>query len=402
MPAPVLQGGGGGRGALAGSLALAMGVAPLANLSIAALSPLIVTDLGISTAQVGLLLVIPHLFTATIAAQGGRLTDRWGPRHSLLVLFAFGGGAVLATGLAPTFLWMAVALSLSGAAQSLSNPATNHAVVSYLPAGQRGHTLGIKQSGVQLCQFLVGACLPSVAVWYGWRTAIMSSAVLAGIGAVLTIRVLPATPRTESSRRLPRRDRPPPTPLPDFVRWLTAYALLIGCGVQATNAYLPLYAFSDIGFDPVAAGATAGALGGLGMAARVVWGRWSEQLDAPSSLLFIACGALVGVLALLGARHTWWLIWVGVSVHSFTALAANVVIMMTLVRRIRAGDLGRASGVLSIGMYVGFTSGPLLFGLIADLRASYVPSWAFLIIVYVLAILTAAHGRRRARPVLTG
>lgn len=375
------------------SLALAMGVGPMALYALTALSPIITVELGLGRTGFGSLATMAFAIAAGCSTFGGRFIDRAGPRVVLLALFAGSGAALLLVAAAPNYSWLLVAVSLSGAAQSLSNPITNRLIATRLLPGQRGLAMGIKQSGVQLMQFVAGATLPAAALMLGWRRALGLTAILAVIGLAFA---------NATVRRVPRTDRTVPSvaakePLPTVVWWLTAYLLLVGAGLQATNVYVPLYSFEALGLSSTAAGATAAVMGGVGLAARFGYGRIAERLQQPRGFLFVLA-ALAGIgtfILMIPALRVPSLVWVGAAIHGLTALASNVVAMMAVVMLVPTRQVGAASGVMAMGMYIGFGLGPVVFGMLTDSTGQYLAGWMFVLALYGLATLVTFLWTRR-------
>lgn len=389
------------RFAFGGTLALAMGIGPLAIYVLSALSPAITAEFGLSRTELGALATASYVVTACLSIVTGGAIDRLPARRVLLVLFVLGGASLAGIGAAPGYLALLVAVGLSGLTQALSNPVTNQSIAMLLPAGHRGLTMGVKQSGVQMCQFIAGITLPLLAVVIGWRGATLTMPLLALGGIVLVLLVLPRTP-PRSTRTANRSE--PRRPLPVAVWWLAAYSVLIGAGLQATNVYVPLYAFEAVGLGAVLAGATTGVLGGVGVLSRMGWGRLAERVATTQRpLAVLALGGMVAALLLNLAVVTPALVWVGVVVHALTAVAANVVTMMAVVRRVDLPQLGRASGVLALGLYLGFAIGPVAFGALADLTGTYALGWNVLLGVYLSAtVLTVLWTRQERRNAVAG
>src|SRR5207253_8308033 len=96
------------------------------------------------------------------------------------------------------------------------------------------------------------------------------------------------------------------------VNRLAVYALLMGFGVGAVGAYLPLYAVEELGFSRETAGLTAALIGLVGIVARVGWGRRQDRSTKPviRSLGTLAIGSVVASGALwagasLGSGPLW-------------------------------------------------------------------------------------------------
>lgn len=208
-------------------------------------------DLGIGGAQLGVLPATAFVLAALVSPFAGRYTDRLSGKVVLAVLFTGAGLALLGVAAAPSYGWLLVAVALSGATQALSNPVTNQLIAAHVSQGQRGGLMGVKQSGVQMSQFGAGLLLPSVALWWGWRGAALAAAVVAVAGLVMVPGAVPAVPPSPSRGTGHRL-----AALPAGVWWLTGYALASGAAIQATNVYLPLYAFERLEMPVRAAGLT--------------------------------------------------------------------------------------------------------------------------------------------------
>ncbi|MPV35532.1 MFS transporter [Georgenia subflava] len=380
-------------GLLAGYLALAMAVGPLAHYAISALGPYVVSELSLSAGEFGWLWFVTFGIAAALTIAGGRLTDRWGPRRLLLVGFACGAVALLVIGSAPSFVWLMAGIGVAGVVQAIANPATNHVISTDIGSGRYGLVVGVKQSGVQIGQLLAGLVLPLVAAWTSWRHAILycTGLALAGLWLTWRMRFSAGGSRPDQAGR--------PSRVPARIWWLSGYALLMGVLIQASNVYLPLYAHQELGATFTRAGMVAAVLGGVGVAARMAWGRLVDRFaDERAVLLWLAVLAAVAVaMFALSASVGELLMWLGAALFSFSALSANVVIMAAVVRSSPPGTVGRNTGWPSLGLYVGFMLGPPLFGIVVDHLGGYLTAWFGLLVTAVLlAVLTWQW--RTARP----
>jgi predicted MFS family arabinose efflux permease len=365
--------------ALWSGLALCMGVGPLMLYTLSAVSTPVIDDLGLSDGQYGAIATVTFGSAALGALLLSGSTSRFSPR-SVMIGVAVGSGAGLALlSLAYSYWVVLVAAVLAGLSQSLSNPATNRMVADLAPE-RRGALIGWKQSGVQMAQLLGGVLAPSIAVLVGWRWAPAAGLVIAAAAIVtaLAIRISHASLPTLSAE--PERGRV-------SVATLTAYTLFMGFGLQATNAYLPLFAHRRLGFGLPAAGLTAAMIGSVGLASRIWWARSSDRHGLkPTTLMTLAAGSAVGVLlTLAAAAFGGWLVWVGAGVFGAAALASNAVTMVALVRSVPRSSLGAATGLLVTGMYVGFAAGPLAFGLALDHGASFRVAWLIPLVAFAIA-----------------
>lgn len=374
-------------------LALVMAVGPFVHYGVSALGPFIVVDIGMSRTAFG------NLWLVTFAAAGvgsmisGVLTDRFGPRPLLVGVFGLAMSAMLIAGSATTYIVLMAALAISGIAQSASNPVTNLLVAKWADPTSKGYLLGVKQSGVQISQFLAGASLPFVAATVGWRPSLLIAAVPAGLGLALVLR-----PRALAwaGPRPARRTLPKGAIDPSW--WLlTAFTMAIGVVTQMTNVYLPLYGFEEIGLSAAVAGSSAAVLGGLGVVSRLLWGR---LVINPRSLkracLAVPIISAVATLCILLAGHGLpaAFYWVGAALFAFSALGSNVLVVSWIVRRVEQDSVGRASSLMATGLYVGFMIGPILFGGVVD-ATSYTAGWLTSMAVHLVALIIAIGWLRR-------
>jgi MFS family permease len=289
--------------------------------------------------------------------------------------------------------WLWLCAVMAGMSQSIANPATNQLIVDHIPSGRRALQIGVKQSGVQMVQTLIGFGLPPLALLAGWRTALLTGALLAGLGLAATGATIPGT-----TRRRPRRAKAPPRQRVDAsVWWLAAYTCAIGVAVQGVLVYAPLYGFETVGFSAGVAGMATGVLGAAGVVARIVWSRLAERSNQPVRMMRrLAVGAAGSVLLILLSQHlAAWLLWAGLVGFGASAIAVNAVVMLAVIRDAKGGQTGQASGIVGLGLYIGFMLGPLGHGAVVDLTGSYTLGWSLVLgaCLSAYAITLAWHRR---------
>jgi len=162
--------------------------------------------------------------------------------------------------------------------------------------------------------------------------------------------------------------------------------------------YLPLFSFEALGYDQQQAGAVAAAIGGIGIPARIVWGRFAEQLStavAPMLIVAVASALSVAAIWLSSIAGAGWL-WVGVALFSGATLPSTVILMMAIMRGIPVDRTGKASGQVMFGVYSGFMLGPVAFGAVVDLTDDYAVGWWMLFACAAGAIVVCLVWWRRA------
>jgi MFS family permease len=359
-----------------------MALGPMMLYSLAALGPAIVSDLSLTRTELGALSSGAFLVAMATSVASGRLVDRLGGKKALLLLSAVSGLSMLLVAVGSSYGGLVAAAGFSGIAVSLGNPVTNNLISLHAPVGRQGTIVGLKQSGVPLSQLLVGIVAPLVAVAFSWRLAVGVLCVLPALNIILSFLFVPSKYPTLPSNH---SDRPGRVALPVGVWWLMAYSLLMGAPVQATNTYLPLFGHERLGFAVATAALSVTIAGAVGLIARVAWGGYSDRLDAPHVLLAgLALGASCGSFFLVMVYYTDWrpLFWMATVVHGGAAIAANAVVAVTLLRAVDSPSVGRATGVLALGQFAGFSIGPLAFGYLVDASSSYISGWVCAALLY--------------------
>ena len=383
------------------TLTLGMAVCTLLPYAVGALGPFITADLGISHTALGTLTTVMYAVGAVLSPVAGPLVDRFGGRRSLVVSFAAGGlGVATAAVSGRHYAGLVAGAAVFGISVAFGNPATNQLAAAGVPSGRYGVVTGVKQSGVQVGAFLAGLVLPGLADAVGWRGALGVCGLLGAVGLGLTGRYVPS-PSGGSAPSEPwigpgtaegapadgPASRPGRRRLDRAVNQLTVYALLMGFGVGAAGAYLPLYAVEDLGFSRGTAGLTAALMGFVGIVARVGWGRRHDRTMAPviRSLGTLAAGSVVATAGLWAAASLGsGFVWAGAALFGATAVAWNALGMLAIVRDVDVAVSGRASGRVLLGFYVGFLAGPVSFGWSVD-HSGYSAGWAGVTAVFVLA-----------------
>ena len=393
------------------TLTLGMAVCTFLPYAFGALGPFITEDLGITRTALGWLTTVKYAVGAAPSPVAGPLVDRFGGRRSLVVAFATGAlGVAVAAAAGRHYAGLVAGAAVFGISVAFGNPATNQLAARMVRAGRHGIVTGVKQSGVQIGAFLAGVVLPGVAGAVGWRAALGGCALLGAAGLGLTWCYVPSRsgggepaegePADGAAAHGARADgvvahtatggaptRVLRRRLDRAVNRLAVYALLMGFGVGAVGAYLPLYAVEELGFSRETAGLTAALVGFVGIVARVGWGRRQDRTTKPvvRSLGALAVGSVVASGAMWAAASMGsGLLWAGAALFGATAVAWNALGMLSIVRDVELSVAGRASGRVLLGFYVGFLVGPVSFGWAVD-HVGYAAGWAAVTAGFALA-----------------
>lgn len=368
-------------------LASTMMAASLVQFSVGALAPLILVDLDISRARLGVLLSCYYLIAALTSPAFGRLTGRIGGSAGLklVVLLAVGGNLAVST--ADSQGVLVVGLVLAGLAVAAANPATNLAIAQLPPP--HGVLVGIKQSGFQFAAVVAGSLVPLVARFYGWRTSFAFAATLCLVVFGSLLRWRPD--RVESP---PLSNQSSPVATVPGVGVLSAYAFFMGIGIANVGVYLTLFAHERLAFPEQTAGAVVAIVGVGAVVARIAWnvliergtGRFTDQ----RSVLFLIALISIAATGAVVASERWHpaLVWGAALALGISAAAWNGVVMLGLVRRTSAPRvLGKASGRVQGAFFAGLATGPPVFGLLVDRGGNYAFGWLWTALSFVAALV---------------
>ena len=351
------------------------------------LAPFLLDEFGVSRSRLGLLTTAAFVVGGLGSLPAGHLVDRLGGRRVFVGLLGLVITATLGMALAPSFPAMLFGAALAGGGLAGCNPTTNKLIAAHTAPGERGWIVGIKQAGVQFGAFFTGAVLPATAVALGWRLALAVTIVVPAAAVAAVFLLIPRDDRTS--------ENPPPgvdrAALTSTVWWMTAYAALMGAGVAAIGAWIPLYATEGVGMSVNTAGAIAATIGLVGIASRVAWGWGTERIGQFSMpLAVMGLGSAVATLLLIAASSIGpWLLWAAAVLFGVTAVTWNAVGMLAIVAEVETDAAGMASGCVLAGFYAGFVVSPILFGYSVDRTGAYSWGWGAIAVVFFAASVVA-------------
>ncbi|MBL7260307.1 MFS transporter [Paractinoplanes lichenicola] len=361
--------------------------------SIGSIGPELTSAFDVSRSALGALPTTVFGTAALLSLWSGGVIVRFGARAALLALFAFAVTVFALMGVVAGHLGLAAAMALCGVCQAMSNPATNLAITENVEPAMRAAVVGRKQAAVQLSALVVGLAAPLLTHLAGWRAVFLAGAPFAAFALVVTMRSVPARPRADQ-RVSWRPSRPNP-----YLGLLMLFLAAQGSGVSAVATFVPLYGREQLGLGAGVATLSIAVLGVAGVASRLLWSRRCASLELLSPLLgMLAVGAAASGLLVWSSA---WLgpvaLWAGAAGVGATAVGANAVVMVLVVRDRRTGPLGPASALLSLGFFAGFVLAPMPFGAIVD-GVGYGPAWLAVATAFMLAAGLTLLLVRRERP----
>lgn len=145
----------------------------------------IMVELGLSKADMGVLLSAFFWSYSLMQMPAGWLVDRYGVKRSYAFGYLFWSLASAATGLAKSLLTLNVLRMLLGVGQSVAFPASARAVANWFHDRERGTVTATYLTGVRLGQALVSIAAALFLPMYGWKLFFLV------IGAIPLVWLLP-------------------------------------------------------------------------------------------------------------------------------------------------------------------------------------------------------------------
>ncbi len=260
-------------------LTLVNGVVAFDRLTVAYLSPYIVTDMGLSNAQLGLLAGALSGAIALSSFLGGRLADKTGHRKLILVictlLFSLGSGA---GGLAMTFTVLFAARFALGVAEGPMVPVSQIVIADTAAPERRGISMGFMQmvGAFGIAGFLGPIVATQLADVYGWRTTLLLS-ILPGLLLMILLMVfLKPDTKPEAQSHVSEPSSNTWQALRELLsignmRVSLAVAAMITAWLVLQNTFLAVYLTQDMGLSAtmtgkvISMGGVAGIIGGIGL-----------------------------------------------------------------------------------------------------------------------------------------
>lgn len=235
-----------------------------------ALGPALRDEYRLSLSGFGALLGAVTAGATLTLVPWGLLTDRLGERASIAVGLTGAGVALGASAAGGTGLLVAM-LFLAGALGGVANVASGRVVMGWFDFEERGMAFGLRQAAVPLGGAIGAFSLPALVARTDARAGLVALAGASVLAAAACAIWLRDPGRGPSPGGLgPLRDR-------------RVYRLALGSGaLVATQAsvigFTALFLHEARGLSEVAAGAVLAVIQVIGVALRILAGRWSDRL----------------------------------------------------------------------------------------------------------------------------
>jgi MFS transporter, FSR family, fosmidomycin resistance protein len=389
------------------TVGIAHGTSHFFHLLLAApLFPFLQDAFGVSNVQLGLLMSVFFVVSATVQATSGFVVDKFGATR---VLFFGLSCFVLAAWLAaasPVFALLYLCAGLAGMGNGVFHPVDFSILNARVSKPRLGHAFSVHGISGNLGWAAAPLVLGGTAAFAGWRVALVVAGCIAL--AVILFLLLQRDHLDDSSLRSQREavkaDAAAGGPSAfAFMRnpavWLCwSFFLLSTMALAAIQSFGPAVAVSEYGFSKELAASIITVymvVSAFGM----VLGGWVVSRFERYDSVIAAALALSAIAALLIALKVFpgASLLVLLAVMGFGVGVAGPSRDLLIRQSAAKGALGRVYGVVYSGLDVGFVVGPVLFGWLLD-HGRVNAIFACVAVFQALAIFTAwrvGQGARR-------
>ena len=146
---------------------------------------LIISDLNITYAQVGVVMTLYFVSTAIVQVPIGILVDRIGARMVLIVGLVLMGTAVLLAGLVPSYSVLLLSFLIAGIGNAVFHPADFSILSTSIPKSRHGRAFAIHTFGGSIGYAAAPVVMLPLGATIGWQGALVFAGILGLITAVV-------------------------------------------------------------------------------------------------------------------------------------------------------------------------------------------------------------------------
>ena len=339
------------------------------------LLPLIGKELGLSYAQIGLIMTTQHVVGALSNLPGGMVVDMVGKKGYLMATSLFWVGFPYALmSLTHNYWMLLVCVTLVGIGNNLWHPAAI-TTLAYRYPERKGLVISVHGMGGNVADGLAPLVVGALLAWFTWRTVVVINVVPGLVMAAMILVMLGAFTMSSSHDHVNAggRSRSVRDYLKDVVSLLHNRALMlvsVGSAFRTMTqtgllTFLPVYLAYELDYSPFIVGVCMSAMQVAGFAASPIGGHLSDKMGRKRIVMasMVLTCVMIVFMALAGKSVTFVLF---IALVGFFLYAMRPVLQAWAVeatpRELAGSGVGLQFGIQHIGASIA----PALFGMIAD------------------------------------
>ncbi len=367
-------------------------------LALPPLFPLLQAEMGLSYAELGLLMTVFYAASSIAQMPVGLLVDRIGGPLVVALGLGLEGGCFALMGLAQGYAPLLALAAAAGIGHSVFHPADFAILSATIDERRVGKAFSLHTSAGHLGTAVSPALMIFLAALWDWRAALAAVGIagLAGMAAILAMRdALTGDIEARRAVKAATADTEEPDGPRGWELFLSRPMLLMLAFFVSTaliSSAVRAFSVSALGEahgTPVAAAAAALTAYLFASIAGVLFGGWlADRLrrhDISLGLAFAVSAAIMVLVALVDMPAA--LLLALFVIAGFLQGSARPQRDMLVRARATRKTLGRAYGYVSTGASAGGAVAPILFGWILDLGH---PTWVFYGVALVMGICLLA------------
>lgn len=362
----------------------------LGRFGYSAILPSMQAGLSLNNTQTGVLATANLIGYVAMAAAGGALAARFGPRIVVTLGLLLAALGMLLTGTASGFGMAIVWRAVTGIGSGASNAPAMGLLSSWFGSRRRGMAAGIGVMGSSFALIILGSLVPFILDAFGgdgWRTCWYVLGTITLAVAVIVFLVLRNHPRDKGLRMLGedtgRSDVVEPDE--DPLHWGSVYrspsVWLLGSVYTAYGfayiiymTYFVKFLIKDGGYTTSQAGGMFMLVGWLSLACGLIWGTVSDRIGRARTLFIVYfLQAIAFGLFALGAKP--WGFVISAVLFGLTAWSIPAIMSAACGDMLNPRMAPAAYGFITVFMGAGQALGPTVAGKMADFSGSFSSSF---------------------------
>ena len=362
----------------------------LDRVNIATAGAVIMTDLGMSNTQFGLILSAFAYPYAIFQVIGGSVGDKFGARRTLMVCGIIWAMATVLTGMVGGLVSLFVARVLLGFGEGATFPTATHAMQNWTAPGKRGFAQGITHAFARLGNAVAPPIVAFLIYHFGWRSSFVILGLVSFVWVViwyLYFRDDPTEHRNITRAELDVLPPPRKVGAAQSVPWgaltkrmlpVTITYFCYGWTLWLFLGWLPSFFKQSYGLDLKNSALFSSGVFFAGVVGDTLGGVLSDGILKRTGnlklarLSIIVVGFLGAALSLTGVFFTTDLTYVALLLSSGFFFAELVIgPIWSVPMDIAPKYAGTASGLMNTGSAVAAIASPIVFGLIVDLTGDW-------------------------------